>query len=424
MDRHLVIELITVPLFTGAIGYITNWTGVLMLFTPLEFRGFRMPGLRILYPMLPRRVQVLPLFTEDGRLGYQGMVPSRCEKMASLAIDKSLSKIGRMSDFYHELDPDTIIAHLTTVAGPEIPRFVDEIAQRGSPAIWNSLPDFAKDYVYDAVREQLPQRAGKVADEFAAHLDELIDAKSMAIRFLTKHPALLNDIFRTFGAKELRFMQNFGFYFGYPMGFALVGMLQLWPYWWLLPVGGTAIGWIVNYTGLMIIFEPADRKLWVPWRQGLLLKRRDEVIEGFAQIISRQVLTIDNIVDELLHGPRSDRTTQLLNAVLHDTVEQAIGRARIAVKVAVGTKEYDRMLDAVLPGAIGFLPVLTADEQFIAEQTDRIGGFVAVQMGKLSNTEFQQVLRSAVKQDEWLLFVHGGMLGALAGFLHLALFGV
>ena len=33
------IALITVPIVTGVIGYTTNWTGVLMLFYPVHFRG-------------------------------------------------------------------------------------------------------------------------------------------------------------------------------------------------------------------------------------------------------------------------------------------------------------------------------------------------------------------------------------------------
>ena len=38
MDADLV-SLISVPLFTGAIGYVTNWSGVWMLFYPLRFSG-------------------------------------------------------------------------------------------------------------------------------------------------------------------------------------------------------------------------------------------------------------------------------------------------------------------------------------------------------------------------------------------------
>jgi uncharacterized membrane protein YheB (UPF0754 family) len=45
LNRHFVVALITIPLFTGTIGYITNWTGVIMLFQPIRFRGTRVPGL-------------------------------------------------------------------------------------------------------------------------------------------------------------------------------------------------------------------------------------------------------------------------------------------------------------------------------------------------------------------------------------------
>jgi uncharacterized membrane protein YheB (UPF0754 family) len=40
------LSLITVPFFSGAIGYATNWSGVWMLFYPIRFKGFRLPGLQ------------------------------------------------------------------------------------------------------------------------------------------------------------------------------------------------------------------------------------------------------------------------------------------------------------------------------------------------------------------------------------------
>ncbi|MDT4948239.1 MAG: hypothetical protein QOJ37_834, partial [Pseudonocardiales bacterium] len=88
MDHKTLVDLISIPLFTGVIGYITNWTGVLMLFRPIQFHGIRVPGLRVLFPLLPRRVRILPLIRYDGRLGWQGIVPSRADKMASISVDK------------------------------------------------------------------------------------------------------------------------------------------------------------------------------------------------------------------------------------------------------------------------------------------------------------------------------------------------
>jgi hypothetical protein len=63
------------------------------------------------------------------------------------------------------------------------------------------------------------------------------------------------------------------------------------------------------------------------------------------------------------------------------------------------------------------------DEEFGREQSKRIYDFVARQMRKLPPDDFSELLRSAIKQDEWLLFLHGAVLGFGAGLLHLAIFG-
>ena len=65
MDGELLKEL-TIPLFTGAIGYLTNWSGVWMLFNPVRFAGFRVPGLAALVSLLPRRIQQIPGVMQGG----------------------------------------------------------------------------------------------------------------------------------------------------------------------------------------------------------------------------------------------------------------------------------------------------------------------------------------------------------------------
>ena len=74
-------------------------------------------------------------------------------------------------------------------------------------------------------------------------------------------------------------------------------MLHLLPYWWVLPLGGVIIGWVVNYIGIAMIFEPIHWRRWVPWHQGLLIKRQPEVTELYAQMVSEKVITLQNIGD-------------------------------------------------------------------------------------------------------------------------------
>jgi uncharacterized membrane protein YheB (UPF0754 family) len=424
VNHKLLVDLISIPLFTGIIGYITNWTGVLMLFKPIKFHGFHVPGLKVLFPILPKRVQVLPLVRYDGGIGWQGIIPSRADKMASIAVDKGLAKLGSISDFYRELEPDRIAEHLALVAQAEIRDVVEQIMVAENPQLWRDLPPIVKEAVHARVKQQLPGIVKTITDDIGKNVDQLIDAKLMVIRYFVDHPELLNELFMLMGKKELRFMQNFGFYFGFPMGFLLVGVLHLYPHWYVLPIGGVIIGWVVNYIGITMIFEPIHPTRWVPWRQGLLIKRQNEVTETYAEMIADKVITLQNIGEELLYGPRSDRTMQMLHDSLRPAVDKAVGPARAAVRVAIGSKEYDQIRNSVAIEASNFAPIAFSDAEFNRRQSGKIYSFVAGQMRGMSPDDFVEMLRTAIKQDEWLLFVHGGALGLFAGFLHLAIFGV
>jgi uncharacterized membrane protein YheB (UPF0754 family) len=423
-NRHFVIALITIPLFTGIIGYVTNWSGVVMLFNPIRFHGTRIPGLKFLYPYLPRRVQVIPAISKEGRFGWQGIVPSRVDKMASISVDKALSKVGSISDFYQQLEPDKIADHLVATAQAEMRQVVDRIISREHPQLWRDLPPSLKDAVHARVEQELPTIVRGITAEIGQHIDQLIDAKLMVISYFESHPEMMNQMLQEVGHKELRFMQNFGFYLGVPLGLIMVFIVQAFPYWWVLPIGGILIGYVVNYVGITMIFEPIfPRQIGSVTVQGLFLKRQPEVSDVFARLIADEVINLHNVGHELLYGPRSDRTRQMLEDTIRPAVDKAIGPMQGALRVAIGSGEYDRIRASVAMEAADFASAFD-DEEFGREQSKKIYDFVAKQMRKLPSDDFCELLRSAIKQDEWLLFLHGAVLGFGAGLLHLALFGV
>jgi uncharacterized membrane protein YheB (UPF0754 family) len=344
--------------------------------------------------------------------------------MASIAVDKGLAKLGSISDFYRELEPDRIAEHLAAIAQSEIREVVDQIMEKENPQLWHDLPPVIKEAVFARVRAQLPHLVRNITDEIGENVDQLIDAKLMVIAYFREHPELLNELFLIMGRKELTFMQNFGFYFGFPMGFALFGILQLYSAWWILPLGGVIIGWVVNWIGVTMIFEPVFPKRWVPWRQGLLIKRQPEVTEMYSQMVADKVITLQNIGNELMNGRRSDRTMQLLEDSLRPAVDRAVGPAQPAVRVAVGTEEYDAVRESLAQEAVGYTTKPLQDPDFNREQSEQIRKLASKRIEELAPREYSELLRSAIRQDEWLLIAHGGALGLVSGGLHALLFPV
>ncbi len=423
MDSQ-TLSLITIPLFTGAIGYVTNWTGVWMLFYPVRFSGFRVPGLKPLSNLLPRRIQQIPGVMQGG-IGWQGIVPSRAAKMGSIAVDKGIAKLGGAGDFYERLDSEAIAEHVLENARGEIHEVVERIVEREHPQLWHDLPPRVRAAVHARVEEQLPALVREITEQIGAHADQLLNVKLMVIHRIEQHPELANRIFLEVGRKELRFIVNFGFFFGFLLGVptAILTVLVL-TQWWLLPIAGVLIGYTTNLLGIRMIFEPVQpRRIGRFSIQGLFLKRQPEVAGVYADIIADDIVTVGNMAEDLLHGPSSDRTRQMIEVALAPAVDSAVGRARPAVRVAVGTREYDRIRSSVAAEAAGPTMAPLTDPEFARAQSRGIRDFVAARMREMDPADFSEMLRTAMREDEWLLYLHGAVLGFGAGLIHLAIFG-
>jgi uncharacterized membrane protein YheB (UPF0754 family) len=424
MDSRTLTDLISIPLFTGVLGYLTNWTGVLMLFKPLRFHGLPIPALRTMSRRPGRRARALPLVSHAGAVGWQGIIPARADTMARTAMDLVLGvEVGGAAELYRELEPERIAERLAALAQPQIRGVVEQIARTDHPQLWRDLPRVAREGVHARVQGQLPQIVEHLAAELGSDLGQFIDARQLVTRYFLAHPEQLNELFADAGRRELRFIQNFGFYFGVPMGFVLFAIVQVYARWWVLPLGGVVIGCAVNYLGLTMLFAPVRARRWIPWHQGLLVRRQPEVGEQFAASVADNVTTVDNIAADLLTGLRSERTMRLLQSTLRPAVGTAIGPARAAVRAAIGSREYDQIRLSVGTDTAQLLRPAVDGADLDSRQARKVRTFLALRMHKLTPDEFVALLRSGIGQDAWLLLVHGGLLGLLAGLLHLGLFG-
>jgi hypothetical protein len=415
-------HVVSIPVFTGVVGWLINWTGLMMLFSPVRFHGVTIPGMRPLSRVLPRKLQEVPGILQGG-IGWQGIVPARAAKMGSIAVDKAIAKLGTPAEFYQQLEPDQIAEHIVSVFEPDMPAMIDEIMRREHPALWRDLPERGRRAVTARVQAQLPGVVRTVTDEIGEHIDQLLDPKIMVINHFQENPALVVRIFRDFGQRELNLMVAFGFVFGFALGIPVAVVDHWFGLWWLLPLLGVVVGWTTNALGMWLIFEPPEPrrilgiKVW-----GLFLRRQDEAAEVYARIIADDVITLENIGDFLMDGPRGDRTRQMLADAMRPAIDQAAGPVRGAVRIAVGGKRFDNIRDAVASEAVDRTIEPFRDPEFSRQQAEKINTLIAIRTKELPPRDFVEMMRAAIKEDEWMLYAHGAIMGFAGGLLHLALF--
>ena len=276
--------------------------------------------------MLPHKLQQIPGVMVGG-IGWQGIVPSRAAKMGSLAVDSGIAKIGRPSEFFEQLEPDKIAEQIIVSARQELPAIVEGIMAREQPRLWQELPPPIKEMIEGRVLAQLPEVVHELTDEIGAHIEQLVDVKLMVIKRFD--PELANRVFLDMGQRELTFIKNFGFVFGFALGIPVAVLTHFVTFWWLLPILGVVIGYVTNWVALWMIYEPPEPQRWGPLRvHGLFIRRQHDVAEVYATIVADEILTVSEFGSELLTGPQSDRTRALVEDALRPAIDRAVGPAR------------------------------------------------------------------------------------------------
>ena len=305
--------------------------------------------------MLPRRIQQIPGVVQGG-VGWQGIIPSRAAKMGSIAVDKGIAKLGGAGDFYEQLDPEAIAEHILATARGDIREVVERIMEREHPRLWHDLPPRVRAAVHARVQEQLPDIVREITGQIGAHVDQLLDVKLMVIRRIEENPELANRIFLEVGRKELRFIVNFGFFFGFLLGIPTAFLtVEVWTMWWLLPIAGVLIGYVTNLArdldDLRAGRAPAHR---LAQRPGAV----PQAPAGGRRRLRRHHRRRHRHDRQHRRGaaaraqrgphPADDR------GALRPAVDSAVGRARPAVRVAVGAREYDPIRDSVAAEAVDY----------------------------------------------------------------------
>lgn len=382
----------SIPLIAALIGWFTNWLAIQMTFLPLEFKGIR------------------PFF------GWQGIIPSKSEKMADMAVDATIAKLGTIQEVFEQIDPNVLAEYIVSSNLPRIEEYVDELMLEEYPTLWENLPATVKKMLYQRVTDSAPKLVDKLVQDINHQVDSLIDLKGMVKAQLAQDKALLNLLFQECGDKEFRFIVNSGLWLGFLFGLIQTALWFVFPSDWSLPVCGLIVGLGTNWIALNVIFSPLNPKKIGPFTlQGLFLRRQKEVAGTFCRIITHRILTVEHIVDAMLNGPHRDRTRALIQKHVKPIVDEVAGVGKPLTQILIGPKGFADLKHKVGEKAVALSQTAFEDKLFNQERAEAVERIMRERMEALSPEEFQNLLRPCFQEDELKLILIGGGLGFLAG---------
>jgi uncharacterized membrane protein YheB (UPF0754 family) len=388
-----------IPFIAAVIGYVTKRVAIEMMFRPLEFIGIK-----------------------GTFIGWQGVVPRHGGRMAAIATDLLTANLLDLKEVLAKVDSDRIAREVEQPLLRAVDDIARDVLEQYHPRVWEVLPSVAQEMVVKQIQASSPRLVRQMMDDLRDHLDEVLDVKHMTVQTLTRDKAVLVRLIRETSRPEMAFIARTGVYFGFGLGIvqAVVWALTKEP--WVLPIFGASIGLFTDWLAIKMIFVPRR-----PLRigrftiQGKFQRRRAEVARQYGELIAHEILTVPNLVDGILRGPRSDRLLAMVERMVAKAVDEQTSVFKPVLSVAVGGRRLQQMKQAAATKALERLPDTVRHAQGYLTEAMDVANMVEERMLRLTPVEYEGLLRPAFRQDEWKLIVVGGVIGFIVGELQVLL---
>ncbi len=401
-ENHKLLEYISIPFVSGFIGWFTNMVALKMTFYPLKFWG-------------------IPPY-----LGWQGIIPRKAYKMAGRATDMITQRLIRVEEIFERVEPRQMAREMSPPVRQLSEELVEDVGKAANAQMWTMVPAAMKDGITKRVNEEIEPMIEEVVMESKRNILQIFDLKHLVIKNLTgENVKNLNEMFQRCGAKEFRFIELSGFYFGFLFGIVQALIWAVYAQSWTLPVVGVIVGYATNWLALKMIFRPLYEKTYFGFikYQGLFLRRQKEVSAEYAYLVANKILTPKNILDSIIYGKTADQIFSMIQRHILTGLSRIEGFARPVVEIMVGSDEYERIRHYIVEKLTSVVPKSVARvEKYMGEAMD-LENTMRERMQKLPPDEFEALLRTAFQEDEWILILVGAVLGALVGLGQALAFG-
>ena len=417
-DFWAVLSIIPVTAF---VTWAHVWMALKMVFYPLHFWGFHLGPLPV---------------------GWQGIVPRKAGRISGIITDNTLSKLGSLREFLDAMDPDEMATIIGQQVGFELEHLIDEMMIERNPVLWENLPYSIRRRIYAQAHKQLPDILRALVTELTMNVESLVDMREMVVRQMEGDRRLMVSMFLKVGQKEINFIWHISALIGMFFGIFQMIVWFVVPWHWTVPFWAAIWGFLTNWIAIWMVFNPLEphyirypqffertKNHKFPWVkpviprigsynvQGAFMKRQEEVSDVFARVVTEDLITLKSIMTEMMYGGRKDKTRRIVKRHINQIMETPL--VRTSLQLSLGPKEYAKLKTDLIDRSIEITMVPVCDPAFNASRAQKIYQMFKERILELTPREFQNLLRPAFQEDEWILILLGGVTGFIAGTIHL-----
>jgi uncharacterized membrane protein YheB (UPF0754 family) len=406
-------KIISVPLVCMIFTWFHVWLALQMVFYPLEFKGCGRKAIR------PRCLGGMPIN------GWQGIVPSKIESMATRAVEAMIGNIVTIEEFMGRVQPEHFYSQLQDVMDGITTEVLERVTQKRWPQLWAAIPDSVKAELKEQVLVETRQSFGPAIEELKANINSIINLKQMSVDALVSNPRMMVQMFIEIAPRELQFIQHVAAVLGCVLGLVQMGIYVSLTSWYMpyimLPVSGLIIGYLTNWLALKMTFAPVWPHIFCCGYvnfQGVFLKRQREAAEKMSELICEKVVDSKAIFQYIVSSSPAgvDKLLDIYQRHLDGAVQKSLGQASSAVPTFVGQGIEDLKAD-IIDISLELLPQHTEAIERYMDSTMKVQETLSWRLARLQPPDFERIVHPIFEADEWMLMLVGAFLGVVIGIL-------
>lgn len=184
----------------------------------------------------------------------------------------------------------------------------------------------------------------------------------------------------------------------------------------ILTVVGGLIGWITNILAIKLLFRPIN-PIKIPILNieilGLIPKRKNEIAANIGEVISNELLSIDDILDQALNNSDGENFNSYIIDKIKNIINEKLNIIPIPFRM-MAAPYIDDILNKEVPSAI---VEISADLLVKAKENVNIQKIVEEKINELDLEKLEDIIIKVSKKELKHIEILGLVLGAIIGVL-------
>lgn len=186
---------------------------------------------------------------------------------------------------------------------------------------------------------------------------------------------------------------------------------------------GALIGWFTNYLAIKLLFRPYKEMNFLFFKiQGLIPKRKNEIIENIADVVEQELISMTDIVEKFKNSEIDEEIlNNLLDKIVGEKLKNSILEKNPLLKMFVNDSLMDKIKEYVKKSILENKEEIVEEIVKIVEEKINFKEIMLEKMENFSLKEIEDIILRVSKEELKHIEIIGGILGAVIAIFQFVL---